>query len=237
MIGLLLTAGRHPVFDPALIRLQEKLRPPLAEPNLETLLPDEVPAFGVYLFGTDDLGRDVFARMLQGAWVSLTVGFVAVGISVLLGIFMGGIAGYYGQHQVRLDHILAIGLVFLGAAFLAMDNILFGFMFLFLGVCCALYCLSRRKTSVRRAPFNREHLLGTNVFSIDTLIMRIVDIMLCFPSFFDSYGCGAPSGKHLQYYDRHWIDQLDGHHPFCTSRVSLSEGTGFRHGGQSFGRR
>lgn len=184
LIGLLLTAGRHPVFDPALIRLQEKLRPPLAEPNLETLLPDEVPAFGVYLFGTDDLGRDVFARMLQGAWVSLTVGFVAVGISVLLGIFMGGIAGYYGQHQVRLDHILAIGLVFLGAAFLAMDNILFGFMFLFLGVCCALYCLSRRKTSVRRAPFNREHLLGTNVFSIDTLIMRIVDIMLCFPSFF-----------------------------------------------------
>ena len=38
-------------------------------------------------------------RMLQGAWVSLTVGFVAVGISVLIGIFMGGIAGYFGQQS------------------------------------------------------------------------------------------------------------------------------------------
>ena len=56
--------------------------------------------------GTDDLGRDVFARMLQGAWVSLTVGFVAVGISVLIGIFMGGIAGYFGQHHIRVDHVL-----------------------------------------------------------------------------------------------------------------------------------
>ena len=35
--------------------------------------------------------------MIQGAWVSLTVGFVAVGISVIIGIFMGGISGYYGQ--------------------------------------------------------------------------------------------------------------------------------------------
>ena len=35
---------------------------------------------GAHWLGTDELGRDVFARMLQGAWVSLTVGFVAVGI-------------------------------------------------------------------------------------------------------------------------------------------------------------
>ena len=61
-------------------------------------------------FGTDDLGRDVFARMLQGAWVSLTVGFVAVGISVLIGIFMGGIAGYFGERHIRIDHLIATGL-------------------------------------------------------------------------------------------------------------------------------
>jgi peptide/nickel transport system permease protein len=118
--GLMLTSGTKPVFDPSLVRLHEKLRPPFSEPNLQTLLPEETPALGLYVLGTDDLGRDVFARMLQGAWVSLTVGFVAVGISVLIGILMGGIAGYFGQHH----------------------------------------------------PF------------IDTLIMRFVDIMLCFPSFF-----------------------------------------------------
>jgi len=100
LIGLFLTSGTNPVFDPALIRLQEKLRPPLAEPHLDSLQPEEVPRLDIYLMGTDDLGRDVFARMLQGAWVSLTVGFVAVGISVLIGIFMGGIAGYFGQHML-----------------------------------------------------------------------------------------------------------------------------------------
>ena len=77
----MLTSGNDPYFDPALVRLQEKLRPPLARPNLESLQPAEIPTLGFYLFGTDDLGRDVFARMLQGAWVSLTVGFVAVGIA------------------------------------------------------------------------------------------------------------------------------------------------------------
>ncbi|MBW2194536.1 MAG: ABC transporter permease, partial [Deltaproteobacteria bacterium] len=88
-------------------------------PHIGSLQPEEIPTLGIYLLGTDDLGRDVFARMLQGAWVSLTVGFVAVGISVLIGVFMGSMAGYFGQYRI-----------------------------------------------------------------IDTLIMRIVDIMLCFPSFF-----------------------------------------------------
>ena len=99
--GVFLTSGSKPVFDPSVVRLQEKLRPPLSRSDAASLKPDELPALGVYLFGTDDLGRDVFARMLQGAWVSLTVGFVAVGISVAIGIFMGAIAGYYGQQHVR----------------------------------------------------------------------------------------------------------------------------------------
>ena len=114
----MLTSGQDPTFDPSLVRLQEKLRAPLSEPNLETLRPDEVPPFGLYLFGTDDLGRDVFSRMLQGAWVSLTVGFVAVGIAVLVGILLGGIAGYFGQNHICLDHILMALLLFLGAALL-----------------------------------------------------------------------------------------------------------------------
>ena len=106
IIGVILTSGQDPVFDPAMIRLQEKLLPPLTRPNIETLQPAEIPTLGIYLLGTDDLGRDVFSRMLQGAWVSLTVGFVAVGISVLVGIFMGGIAGYFGQGHLRYDQII-----------------------------------------------------------------------------------------------------------------------------------
>jgi len=111
------------IFDPQLVRLPEKLLPPLTPFTSDITPVEDAPAFNIYLMGTDELGRDVFARMLEGTSVSLTVGFVAVGISVFLGIFFGGIAGYYGNRK-------------------------FGFL------------------------------------TIDTIIMRFVDIMLCFPTFF-----------------------------------------------------
>jgi peptide/nickel transport system permease protein len=70
-----------------------------------------------YPLGTDDLGRDVFTRILYGARISLLVGFVSVGIATIIGVILGALAGFYGSW-------------------------------------------------------------------IDSLIMRFVDIMLCFPTFF-----------------------------------------------------
>jgi peptide/nickel transport system permease protein len=49
-----------------------------------------------HYLGTDQLGRDVFSRMLYGSRVSLSVGFVAVAISIFIGILVGAVAGYYG---------------------------------------------------------------------------------------------------------------------------------------------
>lgn len=87
--------------DPLLIDISQRLQPPSVS----------------HFLGTDDLGRDVFARILYGARISLLVGFVAVGIATLIGICLGALAGYYGGW-------------------------------------------------------------------IDAVVMRFVDIMLCFPSFF-----------------------------------------------------
>lgn len=88
-----------------------------SEPNAINAWQVLSPPSWQHLFGTDELGRDVFTRVLYGARISLKVGFVAVGIAVSIGTVLGLVAGYYG------------------------------------GV-------------------------------VDMILMRFVDIMLCFPSFF-----------------------------------------------------
>ena len=120
--GKLLTLY-NPPFNPATVRLSEKFLPPLTPFTSDLVKPEDAPPFSIYLLGTDELGRDVFSRMLEGTPVSLTIGFVAVGISVSVGILLGGLAGFYGR--------IRLGLI-----------------------------------------------------TVDTLIMRFVDIMLCFPTFF-----------------------------------------------------
>jgi peptide/nickel transport system permease protein len=120
--GKLLTLY-NPPFNPATVRLSEKFLPPLTPFKSDLVKLEDAPPFGMYLLGTDELGRDVFSRMLEGTPVSLTIGFVAVGISIFVGILLGGLAGFYGR--IRLGWI-----------------------------------------------------------TVDTLIMRFVDIMLCFPTFF-----------------------------------------------------
>jgi peptide/nickel transport system permease protein len=181
-VGLILTSGMDPVFDPSLVRLQEKLRPPMAKPNIDTLRPNEIPTLGIYLFGTDDLGRDVFARMLQGAWVSLTVGFVAVGIFVIIGIFLGGIAGYFGQHHIQVDHILLAGILLTGAMLLAVKVMHLGAALLIIGH-VYIFFLTRNVITGKSTVIKGLGWLHFNTISVDTLIMRLVDIMLCFPSF------------------------------------------------------
>ncbi|HHZ82929.1 MAG TPA: ABC transporter permease [Nitrospirales bacterium] len=111
------------IFDPSTVRLPDKFLPPMSDASTDLIPSEDRPVFGIYLFGTDELGRDVFARMLQGSFVSLSIGFIAVGISVAIGILLGGLSGYYG-------------------------NVKLGFM------------------------------------TVDTLIMRFTDVMLCFPTFF-----------------------------------------------------
>ncbi|HEX7124263.1 MAG TPA: ABC transporter permease [Thermodesulfobacteriota bacterium] len=73
------------------------------DPNALDLAAQLSPPSAAHPLGTDDLGRDVLSRMLYGARISLSVGFVAVGIAIAIGIVLGGIAGYYGG---RLDQFI-----------------------------------------------------------------------------------------------------------------------------------
>ena len=111
------------ILDPATVRLTDKFRPPMARAAAQDLPVASRPPLGRYWLGTDELGRDVLARMLQGSFVSLSIGFIAVGISIIIGITLGGVAGFYGD-------------------------------------------------------------LKWGPVSVDGLLMRFTDIMLCFPTFF-----------------------------------------------------
>lgn len=75
------------IHDP----LQQKISSRLQTPNLE------------HFFGTDHLGRDVWARLIHGARIALMVGIIAVGIGIVFGVPLGAIAGYY---RGRVDEVI-----------------------------------------------------------------------------------------------------------------------------------
>jgi len=65
------------------------------DPNEMSMDMMSAPSFQ-HLLGTDDLGRDLFSRIIWGTQVSLFVGFITVAISMIVGVFLGVWAGYYG---------------------------------------------------------------------------------------------------------------------------------------------
>lgn len=84
-----------------------KLKPPNLSPT------EEIPT--IHPFGTDKLGRDIFRRTVHGGWNSLRVGLVAVTISMVTGVLLGLLAGFYESMAItRMEQILLQGLVGLG---------------------------------------------------------------------------------------------------------------------------
>jgi peptide/nickel transport system permease protein len=69
---------------------------PVADPMRTNFLAIRRPPGELYWFGTDEIGRDIFSRMIWGAQASLMAGIVSVTIAVVVGVPIGLIAGYYG---------------------------------------------------------------------------------------------------------------------------------------------
>lgn len=89
IIGIALFADIIANYDNVVIKqnLADRLQPPSAK----------------YILGTDEFGRDIFARLIHGARVSLKVGVVAVSFSIAIGGTLGAFAGFYGG---KLDNVI-----------------------------------------------------------------------------------------------------------------------------------
>ena len=72
------------------------------DPDAQDVMLVLSPPDTTHLFGTDAFGRDVFSRILWGARISLTVGFLATAVGVVIGTVIGVVAGYYGGVIDRL---------------------------------------------------------------------------------------------------------------------------------------
>jgi len=66
----------------------------------------------MYLLGADQNGRDLFSRLIYGTRISMTVGLIGVAMSLVFGILLGGLSGYYGG---RLDLVIQRVIEFIGA--------------------------------------------------------------------------------------------------------------------------
>ncbi len=86
VVLLALTAIMVPIILPADIHVNQDANPQ------EKLLPPS----SVHLFGTDELGRDIFKRVLIGTSISLKTAVLAVGAAILIGVPIGAVAGYFG---------------------------------------------------------------------------------------------------------------------------------------------
>ncbi|HZW83842.1 MAG TPA: ABC transporter permease [Candidatus Deferrimicrobium sp.] len=94
------------------------------DPNYSDMGKSFIPPNAEHWFGTDQLGRDLFSRILDGTKISLSVGIAAVAISLSVGVILGAIAGYRGGRTdafiMRLmDIMLAIPSILLAIAFMA----------------------------------------------------------------------------------------------------------------------
>ncbi|MBF8437378.1 ABC transporter permease [Halanaerobiaceae bacterium Z-7014] len=108
IIGVAIFAPIISPYDPNEINLGATLQPPSSQ----------------HLLGTDRMGRDILTRIIYGTRISLLVGIIAVGISGLLGVIFGTLAGYYGGYVdgiiMRIvDVLLAFPSILLAIALVA----------------------------------------------------------------------------------------------------------------------
>ncbi len=158
----------------------------------------EVPStFWRHWLGTDELGRDVLAGMIHGTRIAVLVGLVSMGIASIIGIFLGALAGYFGDERLRLTiasvilnciaFFFAIYYAFGTRSYILGDAISVSFasflkqfiisLFVFAGIMAIGNLIAY--------PLKQVAWLGKKIrIPVDIMISRLIEIMLSVPTLF-----------------------------------------------------
>ncbi|MCS6895501.1 MAG: ABC transporter permease [Bacteroidia bacterium] len=148
-----------------------------------------------HYLGTDNLGRDLLSGLIHGTRISLTVGLVSVGISALIGIFLGALAGYFGDTSLQVSRAtLWLGLlgVFVGLYYgfyirrYALGEALGESFFSFLGSLLVSFLIAAATATVIWLPsrlLKRTTWGGERVHLwVDIAVSRVIEIMISLPT-------------------------------------------------------
>ena len=149
-----------------------KLKPPNLSPT------QEIPS--IHIFGTDKLGRDIFRRIVHGGWNSLRVGIVAVSISMIIGVVLGVLAGFYESMKITfLERALLLGMIGLALGSLSawiarqpLQALLFGA----LGIVSVVFTNFLAGKTARLIIFG---LIGVAIAAIPTLSIGAMMAIVC----------------------------------------------------------
>ena len=101
------------LFAPLIVKVANAADPEMTNSDALSAFGTPTGPSGTYFFGVDNLGRDVFSRVIYGTRVSLEVAFISTGIAVLIGTIVGLVAGYFrGWIDAVLSRITDVVLAF-----------------------------------------------------------------------------------------------------------------------------
>lgn len=145
--------------------------------------------------GTDELGRDVFSGMIHGTRIALTVGLISMGIASLFGIFIGALAGYFGDERLKISRagiimnvlffFLAIFWGFIARSYEITDALSASFGNFFLEILFSVLIMSITIIigNIFAIPFKRVPFLGKKIsVPVDIIISRFIEVMVSVPT-------------------------------------------------------